>query len=361
MLRRYGPWAMAALVGSAAVGQEPIPAGSLATPNLSAGSAPTLDPAAMAHDPHAPGWLRRRALSDPLGANAELREMRVEDNPLNLAACDAPGLRYGHGRTPLLGGGGAGADFQAANTWAWTNVEKKLFINYTHATPYSTASKLAYGPSDGAEIGVEVLPWVLRDDDRRFTRMGWTTAFDYRDYKGNRGAEILSTLSGNTLASAGGRGFSAIVAGTWRTDFRLFGMRMSPSLSAGLDFDTVSMRQTAVDPTVAASIASSTIRPPNELPIVQPTVLGGPNFPWLTPQSTLPLAAGASPLYVVKEFRYTDFAVGGYFKFMLDFPIKQHLNLGIGLDVRLVPGQALLNTGDYRKQIGLLFQLGGDF
>ena len=110
-----------------------------------------------------------------------------------------------------------------------------------------------------------------------------------------------------------------------------------------------------------SSITLANQRPPNELPTVQPQVLGGPNFPWLTPQSTVPLAAGQSPLYSVQQFRSSDFTVGGYFKGMLDFPIRQHLNLGIGFDVRMLPGKAFLRDGDYRKHVGLLLQIGGDF
>jgi hypothetical protein len=367
MLRRYGPWAMGVLMGAGvATAQEPIPASSFAPPAGALSGPVPMDASAISHDPHGQGWLRRRALTDTLGANYELSHLRSEANPLHEPISEAPGVRYGCGPRGGRGFGGdpdagAAADFQAANPWARTNVEKKLFILYQHATPYSTATKLTAGQYNGAQVGMEVLPWVLRDDDKRFTRFGWSAAFDYRDYRGNLGAIVQSELSGNNLAVAGGTSFGALLGGTWRTDFHFFGIRMSPNVTAGLDLDWASFRQAAPNAALLSSITLANQRPPNELPTVQPQVVGGPDFPWLTPQSTLPLAAGQSPLYSVQQFRSSDFSVGGYFKSMIDFPIRQHLNLGIGFDVRVLPGKAFLRDGDARKHIGLLLQIGGDF
>jgi hypothetical protein len=244
------------------------------------------------------------------------------------------GLRGGRG---MGGNGDNGPDFQCANTWRWTNFEHKLFLNYHYLTPLRTATKTAYGKANGATLGVEWLPWVVRDDERHFTRWGWITAFDYNAYTGERDDILRSELSGNILSSGGGNSWGFLLGPVWRSDFFLFGhFRMSPSLAAGVNFDWTTMRQ-----------AAPPVIPP--APIVRPDPQ-----PTFTPGDTVFIRD-------IQKFKYTDFSIGGYARVLFDFPIRQNLNVGVGMDMRVVPTTTFVRNDEAKKFFGLILQITGEW
>ena len=232
---------------------------------------------------------------------------------------------------------GTGPDFDCANCWTGFNFEQKTFIAYHYLYPLRTATKSAYGRAHGATIGREWLPWISRDDERHFSRWGFLTAFDYNAYQGNRDVILQSELSGNVLSSAGGNGFGFLLGPTYRSDFFLFGhIRMSPSVSVGLDLNWVTMRE-----------AEPVVFPP--APVVRPD-----------PQPTFISAEGAL-VRSIEKFKYTDFCWGAYGRVVFDFPIRQKLNFGVGMDLRTSKTETFVRNDEWRKHFGLILQLTGEW
>jgi hypothetical protein len=390
MLRRFGPLALSlgSLLGPAALAQAPAQAPP--APYASMPSAPAVEHASDRTGPVTPRSLIRdpenfnpydvyytmRAEHLKNGADHEKPSLRYIDHeegaaPGVVAGADAgpggcttcggrhlglPGLQGIRGRFSNMcadarsalscEGWKDGVDcpdpqFQCANCYGWTNFEKKMFIQYHYLYPLRTASKVAYGESNGAMIGVEWLPWVIRDDERHFTRWGVITAFDYQNFNGNRTAIIQSLQSGNILSSSSGNAFGAIIAPVWRHDFFIFNHRFSPSMALGLSLDWVAMRETDPNSQTPAPIAP-----------------GIPTVPEPFPNTGLPFT---NTVLQVDSFRYTDFCVGGYGKFMIDIPLHDKLNLGFGMDLRLVPSKVFLPNDGMRKHFGVIVQLSADF
>jgi hypothetical protein len=244
------------------------------------------------------------------------------------------------GRLGGLGDGadrGYGPDFDCASCWRWANFEHKTFAAYTYLVPLRTATKVGYGKANGATVGTEWLPWVSRDDARHFSRWGLLTAFDYHNFSGNRNDVLVSQLSGNALSSAGGNSFGALLGPVFRSDFFLFGViRMSPSVSVGLDLNWTTMRET------------------------EPAIFPPPPVPRPDPQPTYFPDQGLT-VRSIEKFKYTDFCWGPYGRVVFDFPIRQKLNLGIGMDLRISKTETFVRHDEARKHFGLILQITGEF
>src|SRR5439155_14594162 len=141
-------------------------------------------------------------------------------------------------------------------------------------------------------------PWTIRDSETRFSRAGLTFMYEYTRYSGNPGFGLISALSGNILASAGGTTNSFVVGPTWRTDLYLLRMlRVSPNLTVGAVFDWTVMKE--------------------RLPTGDPI----PNLGQVpVPNTVVNTLNNGLKTRTIDEFRYTDFGFGYYFKFGLDFP-----------------------------------------
>jgi len=309
--------------------------------------------------PTDPRIVRTHANFDPYATYDEIRS-RANERPLWETPSEKPSDFYsgsgcadgkcgknkdGHG---LHGGGGLGGrddgkdtgtgpDFDCANCWRGLNFEHKIFADYHYLYPLRTATKVGYGIGNGATLGVEWLPWVARDDANHFSRWGWITAFDYTNWRGNRDTILVSEFSGNVLSSAGGNTFGMLLGPAYRTDFYFFGkIRVSPSISAGLDLNWTTMRE-----------AEPSVFPP--APIIRPD-----------PQPTFTEANGAL-VRSVQKFKFTDFCWGPYGRVVFDFPIRQKLNLGIGMDLRISKTEMFVKNDEARKHFGLILQIAGEF
>ena len=369
MLRRLGPMALtigsllsagsasAQLPAPYAEGMSTMPA--MATPASSDGAAPRSHAApaddrlvrnASQFEPYSTfDEIRSRANQKPLWEDPEVKPSAFYKGG---ACADGSCGHAGHLKLGLGGLGrglgghggldgdkdtGTGPEFDSANCWTCLNFEHKTFLSYHYLEPLRTATKAGYGHAHGVTVGTEWLPWIARDDEHHFSRWGFLTAFDYNAYMGNRDVILQSELSGNVLSPSSGNGFGFLLGPTYRSDFFLFGhLRMSPSVSVGLDLNWVTMRETA-----------PTVFPP--APITRPD-----------PQPTFTTAEGAEVRFIEK-FKYTDFCWGAYGRVVFDFPIKQKLNIGFGMDMRASKTETFVRNDDWRKYFGLILQVTGEF
>jgi hypothetical protein len=367
MLRRLGPVALtigSLLSAGSASAQGPLSIGD-GMGTVPARSTSLLDAAPVSHatPPAGSPLVQSTAAFNPYAVHDELKA-RANSSPLWSEPTSKPSDYYrcsdcvsgncgkhglsglkdklkglgGHGGLNGHGNGdfGTGPDFQCANCWSTFNFEHKTFVSYQYKEALRTATEVGYGQAHGATAGVEWLPWVYRDDARHFSRWGFLTAFDYNHYLGNSNAILQSELSGNVLSSASGNSFGGLFGPVWRSDIFLFGcIRMSPSISAGLDVNWVTMKEQA----------PAAFPPP---PIVRPD-----------PQPTF--VPSDVTIRSIEEFKYTDFCVGGYGRVLFDFPVRQKLNLGFGMDLRISKTDTFVRRDEYRKHFGLILQVTGEF
>ena len=359
MLRRLGPVAMTigSLLCAASASAQTLPAYTDGAATVPARSASLIDAPPTSHaTPPAGPIVGNPATFNPYSVHDELRSRHNQgplwENPsgkvsdyyrCNDCVNGNCSKHYGGKLKSLFHSLGEdepkdpGPDFQCANCWSTFNFEHKTFASYHYLGPLRTATKVGYGRAHGATVGTEWLPWVYRDDERHFSRWGFLTAFDYNYYQGNEATILQSEQSGNVLSSDGGNGFGALLGPVFRSDLYLFGcVRMSPTVSFGLDLNWVTMKEEL--PTVV---------PP--APVVRPD-----------PQPTFTSAEGAF-IRSIETFKYTDFCIGGYFRVVFDFPITQKINVGWGMDARMSKTDAFVRRDDWRKHFGMILQVTGEF
>jgi hypothetical protein len=217
----------------------------------------------------------------------------------------------------LAGPDGNACDFTCANCWNRFDVEKRFFVAYVHDDPYAYATRAGYGDAHGIQLGVEVLPWVISDGANFYSRWGVTSAFAWYNYTGNLTQTLRSNETGNLLTIRDGETFSGILAFTYRADFDIAGVRMSPNASLGMSFDW-----TNVDRTEPRSLVN---------------------------------------VRRIDKFKYSGFDAAGYVKLMWDFGLTDNLNFGVGGQFRFAPTDVMTDDGELRKHIGLVLQLSHQF
>lgn len=207
-------------------------------------------------------------------------------------------------------------DFECANCYGWIDVEKRIFFTYSYDSPNGTPTKFGYGSGNSAQVGVEVLPWVLRDSPNIYTRWGGTALFNYTGWDGFDGGYLQSNLSGRVLSVSYGTSYGFGVGPTWRTDFEIFGVRLSPNATVALFFDWTTMK-------------------PKE-PIL-------PN------------------VRTIDEFRFAGFDVGGIIRAGLDIPITKSFNFVVLGQWKFVPTDVMTRNGDLRSHIGVVVGFNQEF
>ncbi|MFO0946146.1 MAG: hypothetical protein U1D30_09410 [Planctomycetota bacterium] len=207
-------------------------------------------------------------------------------------------------------------DFECANCYGKIDIEKHLFYTYAHGNAEGDVTKNAYGDSHNGQVGLELLPWVLRDSPNFYSRWGVTTMFNYGNFQGNREIAFQSEKSGMQLTVNDGVSYGFVIGPSARADFELFHIRFSPNGMIGAAFDWTSVRE------------------------IQPQ--------------------GANLVFVDK-FKFAGFDVGGYVRGMMDFPITQHINISVGMEYRFIPTDIMIDDGEFRKHLGFVIGLNHEF
>lgn len=207
-------------------------------------------------------------------------------------------------------------DFECANCYSKIDIEKHLFYTYAHGSAEGNATQNAYGDSHNGQIGLELLPWVLRDSPNWYSRWGITTMFNYGNFQGNRDVAFQSRKSGMQLTVNDGVSYGVVIGPSVRADFELFHIRFSPNGMIGAAFDWTTVRE-------------------------------------IPPQG--------SNLVFIDQFKFADFGVGGYLRGMMDFPITQHIYISVGMEYRFIPTDVMINDDDFRKHLGFVIGLNHEF
>lgn len=212
-------------------------------------------------------------------------------------------------------------DFQCANCYGRWNFEKRLFYAYDYGKSLGLATRAAYDNDHGAQVGVELLPWVLTDGSFHYSRWGLMTLFDYRNYQGNRqftlesrAAQLKGISSFLTVNDA--VTYSWVLGPMYRVDFEVCGIRMSPNVMAGMAFD------------------------------------------WTSVHTREPVG---TELRRIGEFKHAGFDAGGYIRWMWDFAICDSINIGVGMDFKFTPTDVMVDHDDMRKHIGVIVALNHEF
>lgn len=207
-------------------------------------------------------------------------------------------------------------DFKACSPWSEWDFEKRFIAAFIFRNAHGGATQAAYGDSWGAQFGVEWLPWVLVDGSDRYSRMGFTTLFEYSNFEGGGSTTLQSIQTRNFITIGDGVSYSFILGPTYRCDFDLFGVRVSPSVTAGVDFEWTTLRER------------------------QPT-----NF----------------VIRRVNEFKYSGFDAGFYSRLMWDFGITDYLTIGVGMDFKYVPTDVMVRHDEARKHTAVVLQITHSF
>lgn len=210
--------------------------------------------------------------------------------------------------------------FGPANCWSCIDVEKRLFVTYSIDGPQGRATQLGYGGANSAQVGLEALPWVLRDSPNLYSRWGGSVLFLYSAFTGFDLGIIQSKLSGRQLTITGGDSYALAFGPTFRTDFEILGVRHSPNVTGGLLFDWVS-----VD-----------VGPPASVP-------------------------PARYIRRVDTFKQTGFDVGGFLRFMWDIGLTDYLSLSMGMQIKFAPSDVMIAEDEYRKHMGFVIGLTHEF
>lgn len=207
-------------------------------------------------------------------------------------------------------------DFKAANPWGDWDFEKRFIAAFVSRNAHGGATQAAYGDSWGAQFGVEWLPWVLTDGSERYSRMGFTTLFEYANFEGGSNTTLQNRQTLNFLTIGDGVSYSFIVGPTYRVDFDFLGIRMSPSAMVGIDFEWTTLRE----------------RAPTSLNIRR-----------------------------IDDFKFSGFDAAFYTRLMWDYGITDNMTLGIGMDFKYVPTDVMVRSNEARKHTGFIVQLTHNF
>jgi hypothetical protein len=233
----------------------------------------------------------------------------------------------GHGRkfglglralgNKLLNDDGTPCDsYQCADCYSKWDCEKRLYIGYVNGAALKQSTRLAVNDLDGAQVGAEFLPWVCQDGSVLFARAGFTAMWQYSHFQGGaQEGQIISRRSGGTFAIEDGTMYSFILAPTYRVDFDLLGVRISPNASAGITFDWVNLNERSGTGGRAVS---------------------------------------------VDAFKLTGFDAGFYGKWALDFGITEKINFSIGMDFRASQTD-VMQDDNLRKHLGLVIGMSHTF
>lgn len=232
-----------------------------------------------------------------------------------------------HGLPTLKGlchGKFAGCDTGACDSAACSScyskwdIEKRIYAGYVYGGASGIATKVAVGNINGAQVGAEFLPLVLMDGSSMFARVGFTTMWQYSALSGGVGGagQIQSRLSGGRVSTSGGEMNSLIIGPTYRLDYDILGVRMSPNTTMGITFDWINMTPT--------NPAGGTTRS-------------------------------------VDTFSFTGFDAGFYGKWAYDFGITEKINFSIGADYRSSSTSVLQQGNSWRNHIGFIIGMSHTF
>jgi hypothetical protein len=248
------------------------------------------------------------------------------------ASCESPCMskfrhHVGHGRKIGLGLRSLGSrwlgntttpcdSYECANCYSQWDCEKRLYIGYVNGAALKRSTRLAVNDFDGAQVGAEFLPWVCQDGSVFFARTGFTVMYQYSHFLGGSvEGQIVSRRSGGAVAIEDGTMHSLILAPTYRVDFDVFGVRLSPNASAGITFDWVKLDE-------RAGTGGRTVN--------------------------------------VDAFKYTGFDAGFYSKLALDFGITEKINFSIGMDFRASQTD-VMQDDNLRKHMGFIIGMSHTF
>jgi hypothetical protein len=217
----------------------------------------------------------------------------------------------------LLNDDGTPCDsYECADCYSKWDCEKRVYIGYVRGSAQNQSTRLAVNDLDGAQVGAEFLPWVCQDGSVVFARTGFTVMWQYSHFiGGEQEGQIVSRASGGTIASQDGSMNSLILAPTYRVDFDLFGIRLSPNAMAGITFDWINVNG----------------RPGT----------GGESI-------------------AVDSFKLTGFDAGFYGKMALDVGITEKINFSIGLDYR-ASSSDVLQDNELRRHLGVVVGMSHTF
>lgn len=227
------------------------------------------------------------------------------------------GELFGHEDTgDGLGGDGEYCDFECANCYGKLDIEKRIIYSYAADKAQGRPTRAAYGDANTGQVGAEFLPCVLIDGSEVYFRWGFTALFNYSNFEGNRTITLQSERSGTQLNINDGVSYGFILGPTWRADFEIFHVRMSPNFTVGGFFDWVTVRE-------------------------------------IPPEGTEVLR--------VDTFKFAGFDFGGYVRGMMDFPITKHINISVGMEYKFLPTDVMMDDDDYRKHLGFVIGLNHEF
>lgn len=230
-----------------------------------------------------------------------------------------------HGLWNLFHGNGSGSnpdpdngycDFECANCYGRIDVEKRLIFSFAAGNGQGRATRAAYGDDYSGQVGAEFLPCVIMDGSETYVRGGFTTMFNYSNFVGNRQNAMQSLRSNTQVTIDDGKSYGFVIGPTVRADFECFHIRMSPNATIAAAFDWTGL--TGVSPR-----GTDVVR--------------------------------------IDQFKFSGFDVGGYIRAMMDFPITQYTNIGVGMEYRFIPTDVMMMDNDYRKHLGIVIGLTQEF
>lgn len=216
----------------------------------------------------------------------------------------------------MMGDGSACDGYPCADCYSHWDVEKRIFLGYVNGNAMKPATRVSVNDLDGAQIALEVLPWVLQDGSEVFSRWGFTAMYQYSNFYGSRFSQAQSQLSGGLASIDGGDMHSFVLGATYRIDFDLLWVRFSPNATIGGTFDWVDLDQKAAQ--------------------------GG-----FTQR--------------VESFKWTGFDGGFYARLMFDIGLTETFNLGLGMDFRASSTDVMMDNDDLRKHMGFVIGLSHTF
>ncbi len=247
------------------------------------------------------------------------------------AACESPSMskfRHHVGKGHRLGlgirslasrwqDGSTSCDsYECADCYSKWDCEKRLYIGYVNGAALKRSTRLSVNDFDGAQVGAEFLPWVCQDGSVFFARTGFTVMWQYSHFLGGSvEGQVVSRRSGGAFAIEDGTMHSLILAPTYRVDFDLFGVRLSPNASAGITFDWINLDE-------KSGTGGRTVS--------------------------------------VDAFKLTGFDAGFYSKLALDFGITEKINFSIGMDFRASQTD-VMQDDNLRKHMGFIIGMSHTF
>ena len=230
-----------------------------------------------------------------------------------------PTLKGLCGKGRLGSGDNSACDSAACSScYAGWDIEKRIYAGYVYGGASGISTKVAVGNINGAQVGAEFLPLVLQDGSTVFSRLGFTVMWQYSALSGGVGGagQIQSRLSGGRISTSGGEMNSIILAPTFRLDYEILGIRLSPNSTMGLTLDWINMTPT--------NPAGGTTR-------------------------------------TVDTFHFTGFDAGYYGKWAFDIGLSEKINFSIGMDYRSSATAVLQQNNDWRNHLGIVIGMSHTF